>query len=268
MIGELYERAFAVCTAELVRLDAGVRSGTDPEAVHDARVALRRLRSYLRTFRPILDATWANALRERMRWLDERLAQARDVDVILAKFEEKQREHEVNALPPELMERLRAERDEGHASIRAALRHPQYLALLEEIVAAAKAPRLAEGAHEPVRRAMPKLLRAVFRRARKRVREYDLNRSDATLHEVRKAAKHVRYAAECFEELGGKSAKRLARRAERLQMLLGDHRDTIIAATRLRSLLGAAGPNGQATTPPRWRPVWKQMTDAYGRLVE
>ena len=45
----------------------------------------------------------------------------------------------------------------------------------------------------------------------------------------------MRYAAECFATIAGKRAKKLARRAGRLQTLLGDHRDAVAAAAQTES---------------------------------
>ena len=259
MIGEVYRRAFAASVVDLVSSDRSVRTSNDPEALHDARVALRRLRSYLRTFRPILDSHWADSLRDRMRWLDDRLGKARDLDVLVAALERRAAEPSANGAPSqELLQRLRAERDEGHATVHAALREPRYLALIEEIVGAAKAPRFNDDASRPARKTARKLVREVWRRARRCVREYDRQPSERGLHEVRIKAKHVRYAAECFATIAGKRAKKLARRAECLQTLLGDHRDATAAAAQT---------SNEAPPAPEWRPVWKKMERAYSRLV-
>ncbi len=59
-----------------------MRLDVDPEGVHQARVASRRLRSDLRTFRTALDPAWAEPLREELRWLGTVLGEARDADVL------------------------------------------------------------------------------------------------------------------------------------------------------------------------------------------
>jgi len=80
--GELVRHAIALSVASLMRHDPGVRLGDDPEDVHRARVATRRLRSQLRTFRTLLDTEWANALREDLRWLGAGLGSVRDRQVM------------------------------------------------------------------------------------------------------------------------------------------------------------------------------------------
>ena len=63
-----------------------MRLDTDPEGVHQARVATRRLRSDLRTFRPLLDREWASALRTELDWLARELGVVRDGDVMLERM--------------------------------------------------------------------------------------------------------------------------------------------------------------------------------------
>ena len=60
-----------------------VRIGEDPEGVHQARVATRRLRSHLRTFRKLLEPEWAEPLRDELGWLGDELGGVRDADVLL-----------------------------------------------------------------------------------------------------------------------------------------------------------------------------------------
>ena len=67
------------------RLDAELpraRAGTDPEGVHQARVATRRLRSDLRTFAPMLDEEWRVAARADLKVLADALGAVRDLDVL------------------------------------------------------------------------------------------------------------------------------------------------------------------------------------------
>src|SRR5436305_14018460 len=53
--GDAVRAALAAGVSRLLRHDPGVRVGDDPEDVHQARVATRRLRADLRTFRGLLD---------------------------------------------------------------------------------------------------------------------------------------------------------------------------------------------------------------------
>ena len=82
----------AVITSSVLRLvehDSAIRLDDGVEAVHQARVATRRLRSDLRTFRPVLDPSWSEPLRVELRWLGGALGKVRDADVLLGLLEAK-----------------------------------------------------------------------------------------------------------------------------------------------------------------------------------
>ncbi|HSI26055.1 MAG TPA: CHAD domain-containing protein, partial [Aeromicrobium sp.] len=109
--------ALSASVVRLIRHDAAVRLGSDLEGVHQARVATRRLRSDLRTFRTLLEPTWDAQLRDELRWLGDELGAVRDLDVL----GERLRAH-TSMLPDEdavtmrkLLDRLRAQRDEARA---------------------------------------------------------------------------------------------------------------------------------------------------------
>src|ERR1700761_5568349 len=55
----------------------------DEEAVHEARVALRRLRSILRTFAALFDRGFASTVRTDLQWFANQLGALRDADVTL-----------------------------------------------------------------------------------------------------------------------------------------------------------------------------------------
>jgi CHAD domain-containing protein len=65
------------------------------------------------------------------------------------------------------------------------------------------------------------------------------------LHDVRKAAKRLRYAAESADPVLGKLANRLASRAEAIQELLGEHQDTVVARATLRDIAVRANGEGE-----------------------
>ncbi|HEV2895873.1 MAG TPA: CHAD domain-containing protein, partial [Actinomycetota bacterium] len=69
----LLRHDLAAGTLRLFRHEAGVRIGEDPEAVHQARVATRRLRSTLRTFSSLLEPEWTDRLRDELKWLADLL---------------------------------------------------------------------------------------------------------------------------------------------------------------------------------------------------
>src|SRR5437762_5038097 len=94
--GEVVRAAVANALARIVAHDPGVRLGDDPEDVHQARVGTRRLRSDLRTFRPLLDADWVAGLREEAGWYAALLGDVRDTEVLMERLE-----HQAHGLPKE-----------------------------------------------------------------------------------------------------------------------------------------------------------------------
>src|SRR5262249_28461728 len=67
----------------LLSHDPGVRLGDDPEDVHQARVATRRMRSDLRTLRDFVNPESGAALRAELAWLADVLGAVRDPDVLV-----------------------------------------------------------------------------------------------------------------------------------------------------------------------------------------
>src|SRR5258708_9243309 len=95
-MGEVVQAAVGNALARIVAHDPGVRLGDDPEDVHQARVGTRRLRSDLRTFRPLLDADWVAGLREEAGRYAALLGDVRDAEGLLGRLE-----HPEGALPNE-----------------------------------------------------------------------------------------------------------------------------------------------------------------------
>jgi CHAD domain-containing protein len=237
-IGDVVRAALARSVERIVRYDAKLRLHADEDAIHDARVAVRRLRSDLRTFLPLFDATWACALRERLRWLQDGLSAARDADVLIAGLRhfsetlpDADRRHLDDVLVP-----FHAARDAAYDRVRAMLRDARYVPLLQTLVDAAKRPPFNARADEPACDAIPPIIEDAWSTLRKRVRRRTRPPSDRELHAIRIAAKRVRYAAEAVVPVIGRSARALARSVEDLQTILGKQHDAVVACERLRTL--------------------------------
>src|SRR5207245_5112768 len=84
--GDAVRAALAAGVTRLLRHDPGVRIGDDLEDVHQARVATRRLRSDLRTFRALLDPEQSGSLRDELKWAADLLGDLRDADVLLERL--------------------------------------------------------------------------------------------------------------------------------------------------------------------------------------
>src|SRR3989442_12623505 len=79
-------RALAEPAARLLAHEDAARSGDDAEAIHQARVAVRRFRAGLATLKPLLAEGSVTELRSELRWLGGVLGRVRDADVLLARL--------------------------------------------------------------------------------------------------------------------------------------------------------------------------------------
>jgi CHAD domain-containing protein len=254
--------------------DIGVRTG-DPEGVHDLRVACRRLRSILAAFRPVLDRTATDPLRDELQVTGARLSAARDGEVALQHLRAV-----VDAQPPELVRgpvvaRLQsttvADHEKGRRAAVRALSDRRHLQLLDALEALLADPPLAEAAGQPAPVVLADAIRRTGRRLRHRTREAQETAAQETagpeaapgaaagaaagsheaeehaLHEVRKAAKRVRYTAEVAAPLLGAPAQALIACTKQVQDVLGEAQDTVVARAVCTRLAAAATGAGEAT---------------------
>jgi CHAD domain-containing protein len=229
----------------LITFDVAVRRD-QPDAVHQMRVTARRLRSGLKTFGPLLDPEWATSLRVELKWLADSLAGARDNEVLLERLI-----RDLDDLPPQLVVGPVRDRIEhvvggdlktGGGSALQALRSERYIVLLERLVDAAWEPMTSPAAEAPVRDAVPALVTEAWDQlARGAQRLAKRSATDHDWHGVRIDAKQLRYTCEAVEPMFGKPARELARHAELVQEVLGEHQDATMAADLLYSMATARG---------------------------
>ena len=247
---------------QLVTCDRGVRS-EQPGAVHDMRVATRRLRSTLATYRPLLDRERTDPLRAELKWLGQALGRPRDAEVL------HQRMLELVAAQPDQLDqldqpdfgptrdRLDSELDARHrralVDLQKALDGGRYFRLLDTLDDLLSHPPLTARAGKPARKQLPALVGHVARRVDRAARavadEHTPQARNQRLHEVRKCAKRARYAAESAIPVSGKPAARMAARMELLQNVLGEHQDSVTAQALLLELTRTdhlSGENGFA----------------------
>ena len=276
--GDVVQRALALSVIRLIRHDAVVRLDLDPEGVHQARVATRRLRSDLRTFRPLLDREWSTALRDELGWLARLLGEVRDGDVLLGRLREKARElpGELQAASNAPISDLQASRDAALTTLVEALRSTRYVELLDRLVEAAGAPALRGDAGAPAGDAIPALVRRPWHKLEKRAGKLPDAPTSAELHEIRIRTKRVRYAAEAAAPVAGKPARALGHAAARLQDVLGELNDADVAAgwldewaaragagegTRAAEALAALERDAAADLGDRWRAAWEELAE-------
>lgn len=239
--------------AELVARDPLVRRD-EADAVHKMRVATRRLRSALRTFRPLLDRAVTDPLREELRHLAGVLGAARDAEVLrdrlLAEVAAQPVELVLGPVAARVADELGGRYRSAHDAVVTELDGPRYLALLEALDALVTAPPLTARAARPAGRELRRRVRRTWERlaaAEQAASAVPPAERDHLLHEVRKAAKQARYAGEAVSARFGRDAERFAAAAQAVQEALGEHQDAVVARDALRQLGVAAhlaGENG------------------------
>jgi CHAD domain-containing protein/uncharacterized protein YjbK len=215
-----------------------------PEAIHQTRVATRRLRSDLQTFKSLLDPLWVRHTRSDLKWLGDVLGLVRDVDVLGPHLDlsSSPATGDTNGVA-DLRLQLRHQRSAGAEKVADALQSERYFLLLDKLHAATERPAFrftGSNRHQRIppswraSKALPKLVERPWKKLRKEGRRAGHQPSDAQLHGIRIRAKRLRYAAEAAEPVVGKPARRVAAAAEALQTQLGEHHDAVIAEEWLR----------------------------------
>jgi CHAD domain-containing protein len=224
---------------KLLAEDVRFRLGGE-DAVHQLRVACRRLRSALRVFRPYLDEEWAEGLREELRWLATSMGTARDAEVILARLTasiDKLPDHLViGPVRARVQQHLGGELAAAVAEIGHTVNSDRYISLLERLVDAAWKPRTIPAADQPAQVALQEDVRGAWRKLASGVARVRETSQERDYHQVRIRAKRVRYTAEAVSPAFGKPAVRFARQAERVQETLGEHQDACEAQDVLRRI--------------------------------
>ena len=239
----------------------------DAEALHDFRVAMRRLRSTLRTYQPQLEAVVPAKLRRRLRDLARATGEARDVEVQISWLERQRNELPAarRAGVPWLLSRLTQRRERAYQDIRERIA-PKFDRLARRL-------RRALGSVPPPDATLPASLASLMARlledqGRDLERRLGLIRSPANhaeAHAARIRVKRARYLLEPVVREAKPAAAAVVRRLKQVQQLLGDLHDLQVvivrlgdaaaeaAAQRTRRLyeLAVGGDRGAAARGPR-----------------
>jgi CHAD domain-containing protein len=220
-----------------VRLDA-------PDAVHKMRVATRRLRSALTTFKPLFAPDVARPLRDELKWLAGELGAARDAEVMRDRVSAAvQAESAAAALGP-VADVAGAELDgayrAAHDRVLAELDGDRYHGLLLALDRLITSPPLTERAAKSTRKVVPGLVARSYAGVRDLVEEAAAKPAgpgrEELLHDARKAAKRARYAGESVSVVFGKDALAFAAALEDVQEALGEYQDSLLTRERLQQL--------------------------------
>ncbi|NGZ09424.1 MAG: CYTH and CHAD domain-containing protein [Nitrospira sp. LK70] len=219
----------------LLAHDPGTRLGTEPESLHQMRVATRRLRAVLRTARPLLLPAWMTSLQQELKWLSELLGPARDLDVQIAYFTEESADlgERDRKLLAQFISQLRAQRAAVQQMVLSELTSARYFELIRRLQQAAQASSSILKSSLTVRQ----LAKREFKKLRNAICRLGPSPSDTRLHKIRIKAKRARYATELACSSLDKPVSRFVRSTRTVQDLLGIHQDAIQAECHIRQFL-------------------------------
>ena len=214
--------------------EPGTRLGTNPEELHKMRAAVRRLRAILGAVRDMFDPEWLDGLRSELDWLGTVLGGLRDLDVLREYLRK-----ELASLKPaarvvgdNLLDLVDAQRVRAQHRILAALEGERYVKLLARLEKAVHRPKVVA-----TDISLPAVAASQFKKLRKAVKALRKDPNDDDLHAVRLRVKRARYAAELAQPIVGRPAERFVARTKKLQDILGEYQDAVVAEGRLRSLV-------------------------------
>lgn len=229
--------------------EPGTRLGEDIEALHDMRVATRRMRAAIGVFGDYLNLKPLKPIIKGLRRTGRRLGAVRDLDV----FWEKTQRY-LDDLPPERQDELAPLREVWEAE--RARKREKMLAYLDGERYARFKERFGEFLQSPDVSALP-LITAKGEATPHRLRHvapvmiyerlasllaYDewVTQQDVPLerlHRLRIAAKRLRYTLEFLEETLAPQTRDLIKEIKKLQDHLGDLQDAVVASALLRDFL-------------------------------
>ncbi|TDD37805.1 CYTH and CHAD domain-containing protein [Nonomuraea terrae] len=222
----------------LLAQDPRVRRAEE-DAVHQMRVASRRLRSALKAFKSVVADT--GHVQDELRWLATVLGEARDLEVIRVRFA-----GELRGLAPELVvgpiqarlgSDLHERERQAYVRIKETLSGERYYRLLDALDELVADPELGKAAQRPAQEKLRDVAASGWNRVTKAydlaMAIDDLERREIAMHDVRKSAKRARYTAEALRPTLGADMSRLAKLAAGIQEVLGTYQDGVVAQETL-----------------------------------
>jgi CHAD domain-containing protein len=262
------EVAFASYAAPLVdhaiEYANAVREDASPEALHQLRVSLRRLRSLWWAFEPLLNRGENSRQRALYKYLATAAGKTRDWDILIELIGK--RDNAAGEVAPRLAE----VRSSALATSRETLSNADVKHLLRE--ALTSATKELNTAHErvPLRKFADKRVAASERALKKRMkRASHAKRGDYTsFHDVRKAGKKLRYLLEFFEPVLHGGHKRTLKRLKQIQKRFGALNDIVASEMLLRDNAALLAGSGDTDAALQWlhKERKRRMRSAAGLL--
>lgn len=234
---EAFQSIARSCLSQVISNEAVLRRTRNPEAVHQMRVGLRRLRAAISLFKDMLADEETEEIKDDLRWAGQQLGPARDLDVFLERLLEQDAE-----LAEDESEGIERRRRRAYDGLMETLDSARFLRVILTTAAWIEAGEwLADNvqAARPARDHAEEELsrrRSSIRRQARHLAELD----DEDRHRLRIRIKKLRYGVEFFAPLfaDGSKKRRKAMSAVlgRLQDVLGEMNDIAVGGSLLPSL--------------------------------
>jgi CHAD domain-containing protein len=254
-LGEAFQCIVGACLAHLAA-NRELLAEPGVEAVHQMRVAVRRLRSACALFEPVIGhARPLAVLQDELRWLGQCLGRVRDWDVLLTALP-------AEASAAQLLQRAETRRAVARRSLDRALAGHRFIALLRGLECLAAEIAAEADSHRAVRREAPQLLSRLDHRVRRaggRFRKL----SAKERHSLRKKLRKLHYAVGFLSSLfPRRQVARFAKRTKPLQDRLGDLNDIAVNA-RLSREIGRPARRAPATAEAKGlQASWRRFRKA------
>ncbi|MHB1711696.1 MAG: CHAD domain-containing protein [Acidimicrobiales bacterium] len=210
---------------------------TDTARVRQTRVALRRIRSNLRTFRLAFDPVWSTSLRAELAWYAECLGGWRDLQVLrdMLSLHGPLLVDPVDLQP--ILETLDQSITGAMARVAEARDGERHAGLVAQMQLLGDLPRFTRNGARPAAELMPSLLHRAWLDMRGAGRTAKKDATERNLHKLRIRLKGLRYGCETVALVAGDPAKRTAGAAEVLQRRLGGLHDATVSIGWLHALV-------------------------------
>jgi CHAD domain-containing protein len=266
-MSEAGRKTFRFHYRRMLHNEPGTRLGQDIEALHDMRVATRRMRAAFRVFGHYYKPKAVARYRKGLKQTGRALGPVRDLDVFRARIQD-----HISTLPPSqqrdldgFLVVLEAHRDSARERMNAYLDSAKYARFRDrfgqfvETEGMGSRPIAFDGGDPPSYRVRHVAPMVIYQRLAA-VRAYDEwvtipNPPPERLHSLRIACKRLRYTLEFFQQVLGPDTKTLIKSIVTIQDHLGSLQDAIVARALLADFLqrGTWGhdtvPRGQPLTP-------------------
>lgn len=238
-----------------LKWETAVKKDKDPEALHQMRVGMRRLRTAVTGFCAVVHLPKA-ASDKNIGKIARRLGNLRDLDVLKETLENFERSH----LPRKEQESLKTaldalakQRQEALADVKSTLKNERYKSLKQTLKQWLEEPSYQPLASLPIQQVLPDLLLPevsefflhpgwligsqvegaeiiISKNWDSQKVEQELATNGDTLHSLRKQAKRLRYQMELFSDLYGESYTACLAEVKSIQEILGGMQDSIVLA--------------------------------------